>query len=228
MSTPVSALVDDAAMAIGDPNKQRVATPQWISIYNRSNRELCQKANVLRFLDEFDLVNLDPDTGELAMRYDYPDGMTVMNGIHVSDTPTDPASFRWLKEMFQDEFRVATSGSYPVDSLPTYYFATSDWLYLIGAVAADILDGACIDYFGLPDRVTDLSGVIQVPDMAQDYLIRRMIIHGKMARHNVVEARAELEMWEEDMVSFQDKLDDRSQDRPSSIAPRRNRLAGMR
>lgn len=222
MSTPVSYLVDDAAQAIGDPNKQRVQLSQWLSIYNRSNRELCEKANVLRFIDEFDLV-------ADQKKYDYPQTMTVMNGIHVTQTPTDETTFRWIKEYFEDEFRRMTSSNYPTASLPTGYFATSGWFYLVPAVDTTIVSGACIDYFGLPDRITDLNGaVMQVDDLAQDYLIRRMIVHGLESRNRLVEAQEALATWQADVESLQDKLDDRSQDRRSSIAPRRNRYWGMR
>jgi hypothetical protein len=221
MSTLVSYLVDDAAQAIGDPNKQRVQTSQWLSIYNRSNRELCQKANILKFRDSFKLV---------ANRriYDYPEQMTVMTDIHVSETPTDESSFRYLSEYFEDEFRERTSALYPAATLPTHYHATSGWFYLVPMVSADIVDGGCITYFGLPDRLAEIgTNVMQVDDLAQDYLIRRMIIHGLESRNRLVEARAALEMWNADLETLQDKLDDRSQDRRSSIAPRRNRFAGM-
>jgi hypothetical protein len=221
MSTLVSYLVDDAAAAIGDPNKQRVSLAQWLSIYNRSNRELCAKANVLRFLDFFTL-----EAGQT--KYDFPQSMTVMNGIAVSDTPTDLTTFRWIDEMFEDEFRALTTQSYPQATLPEGYFCSSNWFYLIPAAQAQIVNGGQIDYFGLPDRITALDGaLLQVDDMAQDYLLRRMVIHGMMMTHRIVEAKAQLEMWNADMEGFQEKLDDRSQDRRASLAPRRNRFAGM-
>lgn len=221
MSTNVSILVEDAAQAIGDPNKQRVQLSQWLSIYNRSLRELCQKANVLRSRDVF---TLDPVTV-----YTYPEHMTVMTAIEVSETPSDEGSFRYLNEMFEDEFRRRTSAFFPTASLPTHYFATSSFYYLVPMVTAQIVGGGCITHFGLPTRVLDIStAVVETPDFTQDYIIRRMIIHGLESRNRLVEARAALEMWNADMDTLQDKLDDRSQDRRSSIAPRRNRLAGMR
>jgi hypothetical protein len=217
--------MDDAAQAIGDPNKQRVQLSQWVSIYNRSNRELCEKANVLKFQDEFDLI-----AGQ--RKYDWPELMTVMTDIHVSETPGDETTWRYLKEIFEDEFRDRTDRLYPSATLPDNYHATESWFWLVPMVSAEIQGGACITYFGLPDRVTQdqvTSGtVLQVPDMAQDYLLRRMIIHGKMSRNRIVEAKVELELWNADMESFQDKLDDRSDDRRSSLAPRKSRYSGMR
>jgi hypothetical protein len=221
MSTPVQNLVDDAAQAIGDPNKQRVQTSQWISIYNRSNRELCQKVKILRFLDKFTL--------EAAQtRYDLPEGMVQMNGIHVTETPSDETTVRWIHEIFEDEFRRMTTNLYPTATLPDSYFCSSNWFYLVPSATAQIVGGACIDYFGLPDRVADLSGVMQVDDLAQDYLIRRMTIHGMEARHRLDEAKTALDMWNADLQGLQDKLEDRSNDRRSSVARRTRRFSGMR
>lgn len=221
MSTNVSSLVDDAAQAIGDPNKQRVQSSQWLSIYNRSLRELCEKANVLKFRDSF---TLNP-----VAIYDYPEQMIVMTDIHVTETPGDESTFRFLDEYFEDEFRRRTSSFYPTASLPTHYYATSGWFYLTPIPTVQIVNGGCITYFGLPDRVLDLAtAMVQTDDFTQDYIIRRMIIHGLESRNRLVEARSALEMWEADMQTLQDKLDDRSQDRRSSIAPRKNRFAGMR
>lgn len=225
MSTAISAVIDDAAHAIGDPNKQRVQLSQWLSIYNRSNRELCQKANILRFEDTFTI-------GANQQKYDYPESMTVMAGIKVTETPSDEASFEFLDEYFEDEFRRRTDHIYPSASLPDGYFATSSWFYLIPMASAQIVAGACIVYHGLPDRITidqvNSGVVIQVPDFAQDYLLRRMIVHGMESRNRWTEAQNMLALWNADMDTLQDKLDDRSQDRRSSIAPRKNRYVGMR
>lgn len=225
MSTLITDLIADAAFEIGDPNKQRVSMSQWTSIYNRSNRELCQKANILPLSEKFTLV-----AGQ--QRYSYPAGMVVMTGIRVTETPSDETTARYLKEIFEDEFRELTDAMYPSASLPDYYFATTGWFNLVGTVTAEIVGGACITYFGLPDRITEaqITGgqVMQVPDFAQDYLLRRMVIHGQQARNRLVEAKSALDIWYSDMESLQDKLEDRSQDRRSSIAPRKSRFVGMR
>ena len=226
MSTLVQDLVDDAALQIGDPNKQRVQLSQWHSIYNRSNRALGEKANVFRYLDQFTLV-----AGQ--MKYDYPQLMTVMNGIRVSETPSDETTFQVIEEIFEDEWRNRTSGLYPTATLPDSYFATSNWFWLVPMATNQIVDGACIDYFGLPDTISYTSftasgTVIQAEDFAQDYLVRRMVIHGMEARNRWQEAKDALSLWEADMETFMDKLDDRSQDRRSSLRTRRPRFAGMR
>lgn len=223
MSTLVQTIIDEAAMEIGDPNKQRIEQAQWLTIYNMSQRELCQKANLLRLQDDFDLV-----AGQT--RYDYPQGMVQLNGIEVSETPDDDSSFQWLAELREDEFRMITTGAYPTASIPTQYFATSSWFYLVGAVTTPIQDGGAIDYFGIPDEITavDSSTVIQVDDLARDYLRNRMVIHGHQARNRLVEARAALDIWNEELIVLQDKLADRAEDRRSSLAPRLNPYWGMR
>lgn len=225
MSTFIQSVIDDAAVAIGDPNKQRVSMASWTLFYNRSNRELCAKANILRFSDQFDLI-------ANQRKYSYPQGMVVMTGIRVSETPSDENSFKVVNEIFEDEFREKTDRLYPTETLPSEYFATASWFHLVGAAAAEIQDGGCITYFGLPDRITltqiEANQVLQIPDFAQDYLLQRMIIYGMRARNRYAEAKGELELWNADMETLQDKLEDRSQDRRSSLAPRRNRFAGMR
>jgi hypothetical protein len=223
MSTLVQSVIDEAAMEIGDPNKERIEQPQWVTIYNMSNRELCQKVNLLRLQDDFDLI-----AGQT--RYDFPQGMVEMNGIAVSQTPTDESTFQWLDEIFEDEFRALTSGAYPIASVPDRYFATSSWFYVIGAAETLIGDGGFIDYFGLPDEITtvDSSTVLQVDDLARDYLRNRMVIHGHQARNRLIEAKTALDIWNDELLVLQDKLADRSNDRRSSLAPRRNPFAGMR
>lgn len=223
MSTFVQSLINDAAQAIGDPNKQRVQSAQWLSIYNRSNRAICEEVNLLRKLDKFKIV-----AGQT--RYDYPQSMVQLNGIQVSDTPTDEPSFRWLGEIFEDEFREATQGRYPTESLPSRYFATSSWFHLIGAAEVDIVDGGRTDYFGLPDEITDLSTnpVLQVDDLARDYIMEHMIALSMQARNRWAEAELALTAWQKRAEGLQDKLADRSDDRRSTLSPRRNRFGGMR
>lgn len=220
MSTLVNYLIADAAQTIGDPNKQRVTSDQWLLFYNQALRKLCEKANVLRLRSLFSL--------EADADYTYPPEMTVMTGMEVTDTPGDPDSWRECKEMFEDEFRERVSSRYPNATLPTHYFATSGWFSLIPRPTAEIIYGARITYFGLPVRVVDLTtALLETPDFTQDYVSRRMVISADEARNRLVEAKAALELWEAEVQGLQDKFDDRSQDRPSTIAPRRNRFAGM-
>lgn len=221
MSTLVSALIDDAAQAIGDPNKQRVQIAQWLSIYNMSLRELCQKANVLKTQDIF---TLDPVT-----RYAYPGHMVVLTGIEVSETPDDEGSFRTLDEMFEEEFREATSRLFPTAALPTHYYATSSFFYLVPMVTTQIEKGGCLTHFGLPENdITDPSSLLETPDFTRDYVTRRMVVYGLRARHRYAEAKDELALWQADVDTLHDKMEDRSIDRRATLAPRRNRFARMR
>lgn len=225
MSTVIASVINDAAASIGDPNKQRISLALWTSFYNLSNRELCSKAHILRFSDEFDLI-----AGQ--RKYDYPEGMVVMTGLRVSATPSDENSFRVVEEIFEDEFRDLTDRLYPTESLPRYYYATASWWQPVGTATAQIVDGGCLTYFGLPDEIlltqVESGQVLQIPDVARDYLLRRMIVYGMRARNRYAEAQAELDLWYADMATFQDSLDDRSIDRRSTLAPRKNRFQGMR
>lgn len=225
MSTLISTVIDECALKIGDPNKQRITLSQWVTIYNMSNREMCSMANILKFQDEFDLV-------ANQKTYDYPEGMVQCTDIHVSETPDDETTFKFLNEIFEDEYRERVDSLFPSATLPTEYYATPSWFSLVPMASAGIVDGGCITYFGLPDEISEsaVSGgeVLQVPDFTRDYLRRRMLIHAMEARNRLTEAKAALEIWMAEMEGLQDKLEDRSLDRRSSLAPRKNRYAGMR
>lgn len=221
MSTLVSQLIDDAAQQIGDPNKERIPPEQWLSIYNQSIRKLCEKVNILKFRNIFSLST--------NQAYTYPLEMTVMTGLEATETAGDDDSWRSLDEMFEDEFRSRTSTRYPSASIPTHYFATAGWFYLIPRPSAAIVGGGRITHFGLPDRVIDITtATVQTEAITEEYIINRMVVAANFARNRLVEAKAALEIWEAETQTLQDKLDDRSQDRRSSVAPRKNRFQGMR
>jgi len=217
MPTPISYLIDDAALAIGDPNKGRVSPTHWLSFYNRATRELCQKANVLKYEGEFNL--------EARAEYRYPAEMTCFKGVEVTLTADDDDSWFFLKEMFEDEFREYTDRTYPIDALPSHYFAEANGFFLIPRPQATLSNCGLMHYFGLPDRVSDPTVNMQTDDTTQDLITRR--IFGMRARNRLVEAAAEYATWKDDVESLMDKLDDRSQDRRSSLAPRRRRYSGM-
>lgn len=221
MSLPISYLVDDAARKVGDPNKTRITPDDWVLFYNQSARELCEKADVLQFCAKFDLTT--------ERRFPYPDEMTQATRISVTETPDDPDSYHYLTEKFEDEWRAETNRRYPSATTPEHYFAEVGGFYLLPRATALIASGMEITYFGIPDRIFDLSiATYQLPHMTQDYVIRRMVVYGKTARNRLVEADSELKQWYADLEGLQDRMEDRANDRRSSIAPRRNRYAGMR
>lgn len=221
MSLPVSYLVDDAALKIGDPNKTRVSPSEWALFYNQSARELCEKADVLQYRSTFNLTT--------EALYPYPDEMTTMARLEVTETPSDADSYRIVNEKFEDEFRALTSNRYPTATIPDFYFADRIGFYLIPRPEATIAEGGRITYFGLPDRIFDVTtATYQLPEFTQDYVLRRMVVYGKTARHRIDEANAELQQWYADVEGLQDKVEDRSNDRRSSLRPRRSPYAGMR
>lgn len=220
-SVLVSYLVDDAARAIGDPRKTRVSLDDWESFYNRSARELCEKANVLQYRSKFNL-------GTQAL-YPYPDEMVVLSRIEINETPTDDDAWRPLDEKFEDEFRALTTGRYPTGTIPDSYFSDQGGFYLIPRPEAAITEAGRMIFFGLPDRISDIAtATFQLIDVAQDYVTRRMIVYGLKARNRHSEAASELAQWFADVEGLADKLEDRAQDRRSSIRPRRSAYSGMR
>lgn len=225
MSVVILDVINDAATEIGDPQKTRISLAQWVTIYNSSNREVCEKAKILRLQDKFTLV-------ASQTKYAYPATMIQMRTIHVSETPDDELSFRSIREIFEDEFRSLTGFIYPTAALPDFYFSTASWFNLVPAVSAEIVGGGCVDHFGLPDRISqtqvEASEILQIPDFAQDYLQRRMVIRAMRMRNRLVEAKEAYEEWLGEMDGLHDMFEDRSDDRRSSLAPRRNRYQGMR
>jgi hypothetical protein len=220
-SVLVSYMVDDAARAIGDPNKTRVSNADWTSFFNRSARELCEKANVLQYRSIFNL-------GTQAL-YPYPDEMVVLSRIEINETPTNDDTWRPLDEKFEDEFRSLTTNTYPTGTVPDSYFSDQGGFYLIPRPAAALADAGRMIFFGLPDRISDVTtATFQLIDIAQDYVTRRMIVYGLKARNRHVEAQSELAQWFTDVEGLQDKLEDRSHDRRSSLRPRRAPMFGMR
>lgn len=221
MSVPVLRMVNSAARKVGDPNKTRVLLDQWGEIYNEAQRKFCEKVNALKIRNIF-----TPTTGQA---YTYPTNMTVMTMMEVTDSPGDDDSWREVKEMFEDEFRRATSNRYPSAALPTHYFSTANWFYLIPRPEVAIVGGGRITHYRLPDAITDpTTAVLQAEDFTEDYIVSRMVIEAKQSLNRLVEAESDLRTWEKEMEGVQDKFDDRSLDRRSSIAPRKNRLFGMR
>ena len=213
----------DAALRIGDPNMTRVKPEQWTLFYNDSCRQLCEKCDVLQFRATFDLTT--------EQVYPYPEEMTVLTRLEVNLDPTGtPLSWVPLDEKREDEFRAQTRGLYPTATVPDSYLAEQNWFWLLPAPEASIVGGGRVSYFGLPARVPDIvdTTLFELPEICQDYVISRMVIFAKAARNRLVEAAADLQAWKDDTEGLGDRMLDRAKDRPSTIAPRRRRYAGMR
>lgn len=218
---PIDYLVSDAAVKIGDPSRTRVRNEQWLLFVNQALREFTEKLNVLRFTATFALV-------QGATEYLYPDELTQMVSIEATETPSDPTTYAFLGQKFRDEFRSDVTGAYPQGSIPDRYHATTNSFFLIPACDTTINAGARLVYYGIADRVFTLEADFPLPWMSQDYIVRRMTIHAMRARNRHAEANEELKEWKDDMQLLEDKYQVRTVDRADSIAPRRNRLWGMR
>lgn len=220
MSIPITYLINDAALLIGDPNKTRVTLDEWVLFFNQAARALCEKADVYQLCSKFDLST--------ERRFAYPTEMTQATRIAVTETPDDEATFKYLKEKFEDEWRAETDGHYPSETVPTHYFAERSGFYLLPRALVAIPEALEITYFGIPDRVTDSTAAYPLPESTQDYVIRRMVIASKLARNRVAEANADFELWNADVEGLQVRIEDPSNDRRSSLQPRRRPYAGMR
>lgn len=220
MSLPVEYLITDAAMAFGDPNKERVENDDWLRHYNTACRDLCAHFDVLEHRVRFTL-----EAGNDA--YAYPLDMVRLSMIEVTETPDDPDSWDDLGEMFDDEFRGATRRRYPTGK-PEKYYARRSWFHVIPKPDVQTISGGRIHFYGLPDRLLTLAGaVFQLPEFTQDSVIERMVIAALKQDERVVEAQERYTKWLAEGPFIEDRMQDRSKDRRETLRPPENPYGGM-
>lgn len=217
----VNTLITEAAFEIGDSNRTRIDT-EWMTIYNKSQREACEKFTILEREYVQGLETTD--------RYAFPDGMTKLRTIRSSYSPTDPNTFYDLREMTDDEFRDATRRRYSIMQAPSHYFPRRD-MFHVWPQPAGALDNAliCVCY-SLPDPIATIAGTLmEVPDVCQSLITERMVIEGLKALDRYEAARDRYEAWLRQGAETEDEIEDRTLDRRQSIQPRSSRhpLAGM-
>ena len=225
MSFPISDLIDSAARRFADPNKTRVKQEEWFGIYLESVRELCEKADVYKVTATFNLFSGSDPTDP---RYPYPERMTQMTAVEVTESPTNRDSYKKLREIFEGEFWSDVYGNYPSGALPDRYFADQGWLWLVPRPTVSIAAGGRLTYFGVPANASDWTQNFPLMYSARDYVVRRMVIAAKVMRNRLVEAQADLALWTSDVEGMFDRIEDRSKDRRSTFRPLRRPYAGMR
>ena len=220
--TYVGDMVAEAALEIGDQNKIRIQDPDWITIYNKAQREACERWNVLEY--EYQQGTQPTD------RYAFPDLMKQMRTLRTSYTPDDETTFYDLKEMTDDEFRETTRRRYSVATAPTHYFARRDMFHVWPMPAAAVDNALIIICYSLPSRIVSLSGtLLEVPDICTGLIIERMVIEGFRNTDRYEAAQHRYQAWIADGMKVEEAVEDRTDDRRQSVQPKsmRNPLSGM-
>jgi len=211
MSVPALDVINDAALAIGDPAFTRLKRPQWLVILNQSQRDMARKLRLVRHTATFDIE----DSDEYAM----PDDCIQSVSFQWNDTPTNRETWRWLAEMFEDEFRAGTDGAFASGD-PRKYLALTDTFRLYPRPDREIDGGGKITYWGMPDNVTDeTTQAITIRDTARDTLKERMVIYGLRALDRFDKAREHEQEWIASLTTDREKFEDRSADRRPRLRP---------
>lgn len=212
-TTKAIAIINDGATRIGDAAFNAVSRDKWLQFFNARARHLATR---LRLVKRRALFSIEADN-EL---YTFPDNMVVMTRLEFTTTPSDRRTFRDLKELFEEEWREATSSCYPTGD-PTRYFADQGFFYLWPMPSASYTRGGRLTYWGLPNEIV-------LPDSeAQPFAdsMRNLLLEGMLAdAYDVLEkydkAQAQEAKFEALTAQTRLNLEDRSDDRRTVLMPR--------
>lgn len=212
MSVSALTVITEAAEAVGDPAFSRIARPEWRSILNASCRDLARKLKVVLWAATFDIVADD--------EYATPSDCIQIKSLSYNPTPSDPTTWYWLREKFEDEFRSMTHGAYP-SGTPTAYFARTDTFHLLSKPDTAVEAGGKMIYWGLPDDVTDeTTQGIPVMDTLRDTMHDRMVTRALRRLEKFDAAEKREQEWQASLNVDREQLEDRSADRRARIRPR--------
>jgi len=213
MSALIDSLVTQCATNISNPAKDRVTAPDWLTFYNAVARDIGARLYAVRYTSFFDLQN-DSD-------YDYPDEMTRMIALWVTDTPSDPDLWRWVGEIREDQFRDRVNVRYPTAALPSEYLPEATIFRVVPKPTAKIALGGKLEYWGLPDEILSTTGTfIPFPDFLREWLVEGMTIHALRKLKQIAEANDRYASWERREADYAARLTDRSDDRRSALVPK--------
>ncbi len=212
MSTNALEIVYEASTLVGDPMFQRITQEDWRHLLNTACRDIARKLRVHRRCALFDIEANSPE-------YAMPEDCLQIISMQYNDTPQDANTWWWLQEMFEDEFRDATHGTFSA-ARPIRYLARTDTFLLFPQPDASYAGGGKVTYWGLPDEVTSLSTQnIPFQDTLRDTLRDRMVTFA-LRRLEKFDAAAQHEKeWVASLTTDRDRLEDRAADRRSRMRP---------
>ena len=222
MSTLIDSLIRQSSINISNPDKSRVTPSDWLEFYNAVARDIGARLFAIRYTSIFD-IQADTD-------YDYPDEMTRMIALWVTDTPDDQDSWALVKELREDEFRDRVNRRYPTGVLPERYLPQATIFRVVPRPTATVERGGKLEYWGLPDEITNISGgYMPFADLMREWVVEGMTIHGLRKLKEITEARERYTVWETRESSYAATLTDRADDRRPAFVPRsrKNSTGGM-
>ncbi len=220
MSVNALSVINDAALAVGDPGFTRVSRPQWLSILNQAARDLARKMNLVTWTATAAAVAGDE---QLAL----PADCVQVRSLRYYTNPADESTRAWLGEKYEDEYRSLTDRSSSSGD-PLYYFVEGETINVWPVPSADLEAAFRIQYWGLPDAVTNESTQgIPVMDFLQDSLRERMVILGLRALKEFDTAAAHELEWQASLTFDRARVEDRSEDRRTRIRTSGSRMSGL-
>lgn len=211
----LSSIFDEVALGFGDVSRTRITNDHLLIWYNAVARDIGSRVDAVRYQAYFDL--------QVDDAYTYPDEATTIVAVRVSDNPSDPYNFIDLVEMTEDEYRGNTRLRYPAASRPTHYWPTNTLFHLWPHPAAVIVGGGLIDYYGLPDEVTNWQGAqLPFPAFLRNWVKEGIEIEALKANKQYAEAQAAYTAWAAKEQEYKDRIEDRSDDRRPRLRVRSN------
>lgn len=212
-TTKAIAIINECAIRFGDRAFNSVDRDKWLSFMNERARGLATR---LRLVKRRALFSIEADN-EL---YTFPDNMVVMTRMEFTPTPNDRTTFRDLREMFEEEWRGATTNTYPTGD-PTRYYADQGFFYLYPLPAASYTRGGRLTYWGLPNEVVNYDIDLQpFADSMKNALVEGMLSDAYDAIEKYDVAAKQEAKFEKIVAQAQLNLEDRSEDRRQVLMPR--------
>lgn len=211
-----------AATMVGDPDRGRIKTADWLQFYNLSMNDICSLYDIV----QFEQVAALPADALCS----YPAESTRISRVEANATPADATTWVTVGEIFEDEWRRHTVSGVPTSDIPRVYFADQGYLRLGAKITADIANGLKITHYGVPDNATDLTVTyMPLPNFMKSYAAERMAIYGLRSDNRDAQANEWEDRWNQREGFIRMKLEDKSTDRRDAIRPAaaRNRFGGM-
>lgn len=213
MPISVESIINEVVREIGDAPKNRILEQDWIQFYNDTLESMTRRYKVLEQDATFDI--------EIEDRYLYPEDMVQMKRLSATSTPSDPESYREVREKFEDEIRDRERWGKPLGDSYEGYWARATFLQLTPKPTVAVTDGLLISYWKLATRITVVADVeLELPAMFRSLVRDRMLIFAKRRLTRYDEMAADLAAWEAELALSAPPIEDRSDDRRSALRPR--------
>lgn len=220
MSTLAIMAIEDAALLIGDPDKQTVSESAWLPLLNMAERELSRRLRIIKRIATFKIAaNLEV--------YTLPDDCVQMTKLEYSPTPTLRSSWRPLREMSEPVYRALTNQTYPTGE-PWRYFPEQGYFYLDTIPTTTVVGGGKITYWGLSDQIAlPNTEYLGVRDALRDLVVQGMVALAKSKLLRLDEGDRAVAAWHEAIDSTRSRIQDPADDSSETIATHTSRALRM-